>query len=320
MISRRLLRIKVLHILYAYFKTDDPSINKFEKELFHSIEKTYELYFYFLLLSTELQKLEDDRITLGKNKRIPTEEDLNPNTKFLNNRVINQINVNSQLLRYINEKGVGWANNPEFVKKLYKLITSNQYFHLYMESEQDSYEWDKKVLVKIYSEDILNHEPLYQLLEEESIYWNDDVDFVISMIIKTLKGFRASDNEDARLMPMFKNEEDRDFVKNLYRKAILKSDDNLKLISEYTKNWDVDRIAFMDILLMQTALAEITEFPSIPVKVTLNEYIEISKFYSTNKSSTFINGILDKIVNKLRRENKIQKQGRGLIGEFNQKT
>jgi N utilization substance protein B len=185
-----------------------------------------------------------------------------------------------------------------------------------MESEQDSYEWDKKVLVKVYSEDILNYEPIYQLLEEESIYWNDDVDFVISMIIKTLKSFKAHDGEDARLMPMFKNEEDRDFVKNLYRKAILKSDDNLKLISEYTKNWDVDRIAFMDILLMQTALAEIIEFPSIPVKVTLNEYIEISKFYSTNKSSTFINGILDKIVNKLRSENKIQKLGRGLIGEF----
>lgn len=316
MISRRLLRIKVLHILYAYFKTDSPSINKFEKELFHSIEKTYELYFYFLLLSTELQRLEEDRITLGKNKRIPTEEDLNPNTKFLDNRLINQIKINNQLIRYLNEKGIGWANNPEFVKSLYKLVTSNQYFHLYMESEQDSYEWDKKLLVKIYSEDVLNYEPLYQLLEEESIYWNDDVDFVISMIIKTLKGFKAPDGEDARLMPMFKNEEDRDFVKNLYRKTILKSDDNLKLISEYTKNWDVDRIAFMDILLMQTALAEITEFPSIPVKVTLNEYIEISKFYSTNKSSTFINGILDKIVNKLRGENKIQKQGRGLIGEF----
>ncbi len=316
MISRRLLRIKVLHILYAYFKTDSPSINKFEKELFHSIEKTYELYFYFLLLSTELQKLEDERITLGKNKRIPTEEDLNPNTKFLDNRVINQIRENTQLIKYLNEKGVGWVNNPEFVKKLYKLVVGNQYFNLYMESEQNSYEWDKKLLVKIYSEDILNYEPLYQLLEEESIYWNDDVDFVIGMIIKTLKNFKAPDAEDARLMPMFKNEEDREFVKNLYRKAILKSDDNLNLISEYTKNWDVDRIAFMDILLMQMALAEITEFPSIPVKVTLNEYIEISKFYSTNKSSTFINGILDKIVNKLRSENKIQKQGRGLIGEF----
>lgn len=316
MISRRLLRIKVLHILYAYFKTDSPSINKFEKELFHSIEKSYELYFYFLLLSTELQKLEEERILLGKNKRIPTEEDLNPNTKFLKNRVINQIKENSQLLRFINEKGISWAKNPEFVKKIYKLVTGNQYFHLYMQSEQDSYEWDKKVLVKIYSEDILNYEPLYQLLEEESIYWNDDVDFVISIIIKTLKGFKAPDGEDARLMPMFKNEEDREFVKNLYRKSILKGDDNLKLISEYTKNWDVDRIAFMDILLMQIALAEVTEFPSIPVKVTLNEYIEISKFYSTNKSSTFINGILDKIVNKLRSENKIQKQGRGLIGEF----
>lgn len=316
MISRRLLRIKVMQILYAYYKSDEgASINKFEKQLFHSIDKTYELYFLVFMLLLDLVKYAESRIELAMHKRRPTEEDKKPNTKFVKNRIIHQIYTNNQFSKYIAEKGVSWVHYPELIKNLFNRISETQYFKHYMTAEVDSYEWDKKVIVKMLSEDIINFEPLYQALEEQSVYWNDDVDFVISMVIKTVKNFKHSDAAYAQLMPLFKNQDDKNFVKELFRKTILNKNEHIELIDNFTMNWDVERIAFMDILLMQIAITELTDFPSIPVKVTLNEYIEISKYYSTTKSSNFINGVLDKIIHKLKAENKILKKGRGLIGE-----
>jgi N utilization substance protein B len=316
MISRRLLRIKIMQILYAYYKSDEEGqINKFEKQLNHSTEKTYELYFLMFLLIIDLVKYAESRIDLARRKRRPTAEDLKPNTKFVDNRVIMQLAINNQLNRFIDEKGISWVNYPELIKKLFTRIEETQYFKQYMANDIDSYDWDKKLIVKILSEDILNFEPLYHALEEQSIFWNDDVEFTVSMVIKTIKGFRQSDGEYAQLMPLFKNEDDRNYAKTLFRKSILHKDEYIKLIDSFTMNWDVERIAFMDILIMQIAITELVEFPSIPVKVTLNEFIEVSKYYSTAKSSTFINGVLDKIIQKLRDEKKITKQGRGLIGE-----
>ncbi len=315
MISRRLLRIKVLHCTYAYFKSDSGSIEKSEKELFHSIEKAYELYYLLMLLMIEIRNYAQSRIDLARAKKRPTTEDLHPNEKFIKNRVLDQLSNNDQILRYIELHGISWVKYPELIKNLYNSIADTQYFKLYMASEEDNYEWDKKVVLKIISEALLPSEELHQALEEQSIYWNDDLDFVTGMIMKTVKGLRESDGEYARMMPMFKNDEDREFVKTLFRKTIINNDKYTGLISDFTKNWDVERIAFMDILLMQIAINELVEFPSIPVKVSLNEYIEISKYYSTKKSSTFINGILDKIIHKLKQEKVIVKQGRGLIGE-----
>lgn len=317
MISRRLLRIKIMQVLYAYYKSDEEGqINKFEKQLFHSIDKTYELYFLMFLLLLDLEKYAESRIELARNKRRPTKEDLHPNTRFVNNRILKQLFVNNQLNKFIAEKGISWINYPELIKNLYVRIADTQYFNQYMTGDINSYEWDKKLLVKILSEDILNFEPLYQALEEQSIFWNDDIEFTISMVIKTIKGFKQTDQEYAQLMPLFKNEDDLNFAKTLFRKTILHKDEYIKIIDSFTMNWDVERIAFMDILIMQIAITELVEFPSIPVKVTLNEYIELSKFYSTAKSSTFINGVLDKIIHKLKEDKKIVKQGRGLIGEI----
>jgi transcription antitermination protein NusB len=315
MISRRLLRIKIMQLLYAFFNSADNSINKYEKELIFSINKTYDLYHYLLLLIVELAKYAQSRIEIARQKRIPTYEDINPNTRFVDNPVINQIRINESLLHYLNGIKLSWVNYPEMIKKLYDEISGDDYFKEYMNKKECSYEDDKKLVIWIYSDIIQYFELLDQNLEDQSIFWNDEMEFVISNIIKTLKKFKESDGEHSSLLSLYKNEDDKEFVKKLFRKVAINHKEYRSLIEDYTKNWDVDRIAFLDILIMQMAVAEAIEFPSIPTKVTYNEYIEIAKFYSTDKSSQFINGILDKIFQHLKDTNKIVKQGRGLIGE-----
>lgn len=313
MLSRRLIRIKTSHILYAYFKSSDPSINKYEKELFFSLNKSFELYHYLILLIIGVKKYALARIDLGRNKKIPTTEDLNPNLKFVDNKVITQLEDNYSFRRFISEKKISWVNYPELVKEIYQNMINSDFFKDYMSDLNNSYSADKKFVIGFFQYYLDTSDLLHQVLEEQSIYWNDEVEFIINMIVKTLKGFKAEENENAKLLPLFKNEDDKEFAKNLFRETIINHEENIKLIDKHTKNWDIERIAFIDILFMQLAIAEVIEFPSIPIKVTLNEYIEIIKYYSTKKSSIFINGILDKIINTLNKEGKIKKTGRGLI-------
>ncbi len=329
MISRRLLRIKVLQILYAHFQSGNCEVEKSEKELFYSIKKTYELYHYLLLMICDIVSFAKSRIDLARQKHIPTLEDLNPNTQFIDNKLVKQLSVNKQLNYFIShpacqnavaggqnpgksggrkaDNKISWVNHPELIKKLFSNIKDSKSYHNYINSDNNSYEADKQIIINIFKNEIADFELLYQILEEESIYWNDDVEFVISMIIKTVKNFKEEDNENARLMPLYKSMEDKDFVKTLLRMAILKSKEYKELIDNHTENWDIKRIALVDKLIMQLAIAEILEISSIPIRVSFNEYIEISKFYSTSKSSTFINGILDKIISFLKKDNKIKK-------------
>lgn len=315
MISRRLLRIKILQICYAYLKSHGQSVNQAEKELFFSIQKSYDLYHYLLLLIIDIVKYAQSRIELSSQKMVPTNEDLNPNTKFVDNKLVKQLEENKQLNKYLNDNKLSWVNYPELIKNLYLEIKNSEYYHNYMNSAQRTYKEDKKFIIELYSKIIIIHEPLHQNLEEQSIYWNDDMEFVTGMIIKTLKKFNVSSDESEQLMPLFKNEDDKDFVKQLFRKTILKHNEYQQLIANYIKNWDIERVAFIDIVIMVLAISELIEFNEIPVKVTLDEYIEIAKFYSTQKSNIFINGVLDKIVVDLKNEGKIKKSGRGLIGE-----
>ncbi len=317
MISRRLLRTKTLQICYAYFKSDGQTINQAEKELFFSIQKSYDLYHYLLLLIIDVVNYAESRIELARNKKMPTSEDLNPNTKFIHNKLVKALRENNDLNKFLNEQKMSWVNYPELIKNLYNEIRESDVYKEYMKSDADTFKEDKKFISDIYSKIVVTHEPLYQNLEEQSIYWNDDVDFVISMIIKSLRAFKASGDGSEKLMPLFKNEEDKDFVKRLFRKAVLNHKENEELISQFIQNWDVERVAFMDIVVMSLAITEMIEFPEIPVKVSLDEYIEIAKYYSTQKSNIFINGILDKTVDHLKKEGKIKKMGRGLIGESN---
>jgi N utilization substance protein B len=315
MVSRRLLRIKTLQICYAYLKSSEQSINQAEKELFFSIQKSYDLYHYLILLILDVINFAESRIELAKQKQIPAQEDLNPNTRFIDNKLIKLLNDNYELKKYLNDQKLSWVNYPELIKNLYNEIRESELYKNYMSSESKGYNEDKKFISNVFSKIIINFESLYQNLEEQSIFWNDDIEFVIGMIIKSLRSFKASSDENVKLMPLFKNEEDKDFVKRLFRKTVLKHKENEELISKFIKNWDVERIAFMDIIVMSLAITEMTEFSEIPVKVSLNEYIEIAKFYSTQKSNIFINGILDKIVEHLKKEGRIKKVGRGLIGE-----
>jgi len=315
MISRRILRIKIMQALYAYYKkSGDTSIAKSEKELLFSIHKAYDLYHLLFSLIIDIADYADSRIDIGRNKNIPTYEDLHPNTKFIDNKAILQIRNSEGLRRYLDQHKLNWVNYPELIRGLYKAIASSDVYKSYMSDEERSYKEDKKFICTIYSSIVSQHDPLYSNLEEQSIFWNDEVEYILGAIIKALKKLRENDH-GITLAPLYKSDDDKEFSKMLFRKVILHQEEYLGLIEKYSKNWEINRIAFMDILLMEMAIAEAIEFDSIPVKVTLNEYLELSKYYSTQKSNLFINGILDKAFKYLKETNKINKRGRGLIGE-----
>lgn len=315
MISRRIIRIKVLQILYAFFTSPDTSINNTEKELFFSLQKTFDLYHYLMALVLDIQKFAEERIDLGLKKHRPTTEDLAPNTRFVNNLLLSKLKVNISLNKYLESSKLTWINNEDLIRKLYVTLIDQDFYKEYMQAPQQSFADDRKLIEDIFKYLILDNDDIESLLEEQSIYWNDDLDFVVSMILKTFKKFREDSDERQALLPMFKDDEDRQFAKDLYRKVVLNHADNVVLIKQHTENWDIERIAFIDNLILELALSEFLYFPSIPTKVTMNEYIELSKYYSTEKSRNFINGILDKALRDLKKANKILKAGRGLIGE-----
>ena len=313
MISRRLIRIKIIQVLYSHFSDEKSTIDSSDKQLQQSIKKTYDLYF-LLLLIIKVADYAQERIDIASNKILPTDEDLHPNKRFVENKVIQLIRSSSQLKAYVQTMKISWDDYPEVIKKLYQKITETEYYNKYMHGQVIGFEADRQLIDEIYTNEFEGWEYLYQLLEEQSVYWNDDIEFVLSMILKTVSAFNAKMLE-AHLLPLYKNDEDKDFGKSLLRKCILKNSEYREIIDRYTKNWEIERIAQIDILIMVAALAEFMEFPSIPIKVTLNEYIDIARFYSTNKSHEFVNGILDKIVSDLQKENKIIKTGRGLLDQ-----
>ena len=316
MFSRRLLRIKVLQTLYAYHKVDGKTYIATEKDLLHSIQKSYSLYHLLLLLLIDVVDYAESRIEQDRQKRVPTFEDLNPNTRFIDNAIVKQLRNNEGFNRYLRKYPMSWAGYPEIAKNLYRMIMNAEYFTSYMSESGPSFKSDKLLIEWIYLDVIMNYEDLYLNLEEQSIYWIDDVDFVINMIVKTLKKFNAEDPQGARLLPMFKEDDDLAYSKKLLRTTIKNEKDYLELIKASANNWDLERIAFIDSLILQLAICEAMEFKSIPTKVTINEFIEIAKTYSTQKSSKFINGMLDNIFSVLKDKGEIVKTGRGLIGEL----
>ena len=307
MINRVLIRLKIVQIIYAYYQNGGKNLDTAEKELFFSLSKAYDLYNYLLLLMVEVTKQANKKLTAAKNKLIPTKEELFPNTKFVENRFIAQLEVNKQLLDFAGNQKKTWENEADFVKSLCEQIMESDIYKEYMASETSSYEEDREVWRKIYKKIIFNNAELDQVLEDQSLYWNDDKEIVDTFVLKTIKRFEEKNGAKQELLPEFKDDEDQDFARRLFRRAILNSDYYRHLISENTKNWDLDRVAFMDVIIMQIALAEVLSFPNIPVSVSLNEYVEIAKLYSTPKSGGFINGTLDGIVNQLKKENKLTK-------------
>ena len=307
MINRVLIRLKIVQIIYAYYQNGGKNLDTAEKELFFSLSKAYDLYNYLLLLMVEVTKQANKKLNAAKNKLIPTKEELFPNTKFVENRFIAQLEVNKQLLDFAGNQKKTWEKEADFVKSLCEQIMESDIYKEYMASETSSYEEDREVWRKIYKKIIFNNAELDQVLEDQSLYWNDDKEIVDTFVLKTIKRFEEKNGAKQELLPEFKDDEDQDFARRLFRRAILNSDYYRHLISENTKNWDLDRVAFMDVIIMQIALAEVLSFPNIPVSVSLNEYVEIAKLYSTPKSGGFINGTLDGIVNQLKKENKLTK-------------
>ena len=296
-----------VQIVYAYYQNGGKNLDTAEKELFFSLSKAYDLYNYLLLLMVEVTKQANKRLNAAKNKLVPTKEELFPNTKFVENRFIAQLEVNKQLLEFSNNQKKTWENEADFVKTLCDKILESDIYKEYMASETSSYEEDRELWRKLYKNIIFNNIELDQVLEDQSLYWNDDKEIVDTFVLKTIKRFDEKNGAKQELLPEFKDEEDQDFARRLFRRTILNADYYRHLISENTKNWDLDRVAFMDVVIMQIALAEILSFPNIPVSVSLNEYVEIAKLYSTPKSGGFINGTLDGIVNSLKKENKLTK-------------
>ena len=307
MINRVLIRLKIVQIVYAYYQNGGKNLDTAEKELFFSLSKAYDLYNYLLLLMVEVTKQANKRLNAAKNNLVPTKEELFPNTKFVENRFIAQLEVNKQLLEFSNNQKKTWENEADFVKTLCDKILESDIYKEYMASETSSYEEDRELWRKLYKNIIFNNIELDQVLEDQSLYWNDDKEIVDTFVLKTIKRFDEKNGAKQELLPEFKDEEDQDFARRLFRRTILNADYYRHLISENTKNWDLDRVAFMDVVIMQIALAEILSFPNIPVSVSLNEYVEIAKLYSTPKSGGFINGTLDGIVNSLKKENKLTK-------------
>lgn len=312
MLSRRLLRIKAIKSLYAHFKSESGSLIVSEKNLLYSIDKTYELYHQLLWLIVNVADYAEKRIELGQKKHLPTAEERNPNRRFVENKVIAAIRGDEDLNSFLERKKLGWVNYPELIKKLYIALTESDFYKEYMAAGSSSFKDDQKLVAKFYSFIVDTSEALEEVVEEQSIFWADDIDFANIMVLRTIDDMKASQTS-LPLTPQFKNDEDKEFVKELFRRTIVNYGEFFEYIDRFTKNWDVERIAFMDNLIMATAMAELLYFDSIPVKVTLDEYIEIAKYYSTPSSNTFINGVLDKIVEDLKKENRINKSGRGLL-------
>lgn len=307
MINRVLIRLKVVQIIYAYYQNGGKNLDTAEKELFFSLSKAYDLYNYLLLLMVEVTRYASKRLDAAKHKLAPTKEDLNPNTKFVDNRFIAQLEVNRQLNEFASTQKKTWENETDFVKGFYEQILQSDIYKEYMASETSSYEEDRELWRKIYKRIVFNNEKLDAVLEDQSLYWNDDEEIVDTFVLKTIKRFDPKNGDKQELLPEFKDEEDQDFARRLFRRSILNADYYRHLISENSKNWGLDRVAVMDVIIMQIALAEILSFPNIPINVSLNEYVEIAKLYSTPKSGGFINGTLDGIVNQLKKENKLTK-------------
>jgi len=312
MLSRRLLRLKVVKTLYAHFKSESTDLAASENNLLYSIDKAYDLYFQLLTLIADVADYAQHRIDLAKRKRLPTFEDLNPNTRFVENRLVAQLRASKLVNDFTAKRGLGWGRYPELIKTLYNNLTASDYYREYMSAERCSYRDDVRLVENFYTSELENLEMLEDVLEEQSIMWNDDLGFALIMVVRTIGSCRASQTE-IPVLPKFKSTDDRDFAVELFRRTLSNFDSYMKLVERFSRNWDVERVAYMDNLIMITALSEMINFESIPVKVTLDEYIEISKYYSTPSSGTFINGILDRVAETLTAEGVICKSGRGLI-------
>ncbi|MDR0995074.1 MAG: transcription antitermination factor NusB [Tannerella sp.] len=302
MINRVLIRIKVLQVLYAYCQNGTSNPKTAENDLLFSLQKSYDLYHYLLWLIVELTRVYDRILDNRKHKYRPTEEDLHPNMRLADNRFARQLEKNEALTAYVNEYKLTWMDDEDFLKALLDRILASDTYAAYVGNPENTYAVDRAFWRDIFRHLISDDETMDEYLEDRNIFWNDDVEIVESFVLKTVRHFNEVEGEKQALLPMFKDVDDRLFAIRLLRQSIDSAPAYRERIDKHVKNWESERVALMDMLIMQLAVTELLAFPSIPVNVTLNEYIDMAKYYSTPKSSVFINGILDSVVDELKGE------------------
>ena len=314
MLNRRHIRVKVMQSIYAMHQNGSDSIEKEEKFLLYSIDNILDLYLTMLSSLIEIGKKEAIFIEKSSQKHITTSQERNPNKKFINNTILQILSENNSLsIALENRKINHWELNEDYIQILLDSIKNSNFYAKYMANTVNNFEEDKQFILDIFTELIVPNEKLYEFLEDNKLTWIDDIPVVNTQIIKQLKLIKSAKDEAFKVPKLFKDQEDQEFVTNLFRKTVLNERELAKEYVDKTPNWDSERIAEIDTIVLKMAICEFVKFPSIPVKVTINEYLEIAKEYSTPKSSIFINGILDNLVKEFEIANKLNKIGRGLM-------
>lgn len=318
MINRRFLRVKVLQAVYAYQESGEDFVENGIKHLIDSIEKLRDLFVWQISFLVETKRFAENRIEENKHKNFPTADDLNPNMRYVENRVLVALENNKDLRKEEERLKINWADHQDIVRGYYNKMRETEEYKQYMSDSVDNFDHDKKFIVKMINEYFADMEVLQDFYEEKSIFFVDDYHLVSSMLVKFFTEMKANFNENTSLPSIYKTgndpvNEDKEFVKNLFRKVLLHDSEYGKMVGENTSNWEKERVCIMDMIILKLAITEFCCFPYIPVKVTMNEYIEISKYFSTPKSKIFVNGILDRILKKLNDQGAVVKKGIGLL-------
>lgn len=298
MINRKLIRVKIVQLTYAYYQNGHHNMDTAEKELLFSLSKAYDLYNYLLGLIVAITQEERRRVDIAT-RRAEREGTETPSQRFAFNKFATQLEENKQLNLFMEDKKMSWENDVEAVRKLCDQIERSPLYQEYMMSDADDYETDRELWRRIYRTLIQGNEDLDAILEEKSLYWNDDKEIVDTFVLKTIKRFDPANKADQELLPEYDDTEDREYALKLFRSTILNADTYQRYMSETSRNWNFSRLAYMDVVLMQIAIAEMLTFPNIPISVTINEYVDLAKLYSTPKSGGYINGMLDAIARHL---------------------
>ena len=312
MINRRHIRVKVMQSVYAMIKSYDDDVLKEEKFIKYSIKRMFDLYVLLLDLLVEVQKLAEEKQEISKKKYLATEEDLSPNRKFVENKLIKKIAESSSLTLYKEAQHLdNWSKDDEYIKIIWDLLQNSDIFSEYLISSDDSFNSDKDFVVTFFKEIVAPNSKLAEYFEGENITWVDDIPFVNTWVVRSLTKQKSANV--FKLGSLYKNQDDQDFVTDLFKKVILNHHSFENDIKIHTPNWETDRIADMDMILIKMGVCEFLNFPFIPTKVSINEYIEIAKDYSSEKSGYFVNGVLDKLSREFLKDKKIVKVGRGLL-------
>jgi N utilization substance protein B len=320
MLNRRHIRIKVLQALYAAIQSDNTDVTLGQKQLMQKLDKIYDLAIYQLSVSLEVRDYALYRIEEAKKKHLPTQEELNPNVRFVENSFLKKLEENIDYQNKAEKLAVNWVNESEMIRKMYLSFVETEAYQKYMSHTDVSFKADKDIVMALYHEVVFPNENLHAIFSEMNLSWSDDYNLSSEIVFMMISSYKAGWNENKPLPPLFKDDDklvgssqDRAFAKDLFRLVLVNRERFDELITSKIQNWEIERLATIDRILIQMALAEVLEMPTIPIKVSLNEYIELSKYFSTPKSKIFINGILDNLVVELKTQGLINKQGRGLM-------